>query len=300
MIERTEIRKLSSSKFYPKSLTLLVPMLEMIKDGFIAAEISKKLNQSKSLVSYYVRKAERLGYVSENIRDSFKALELTQAGKNFLDQYEKQGVNHPICRLENVRFKAQVLDMPNVPVDWRKIPMHNWVQYRSVVDDIRVHLNMGEHPTLELIPSPVDGQNPNDLLVILTQDCTKVLDDLVGKFGMKFGRLQISSRPEFVVYNPLAKSISKYNGQGTVDGMGKINASKPMKQGEFEFHSPIAAAEFMAMPATSNSLREEMIKEIRSLMKEKSPIQLMNALEYNPVNSCSNLASYKTCHYGSK
>jgi DNA-binding MarR family transcriptional regulator len=268
MIKVPEIRKLPSSKFYPKSLTLLLPMLRMIKDGLIAAEISKNINQSKSLVSYYIRKAEKLGYVSEKVRDSFKILELTQAGQNFLDQYDNQSVNHPICRLENIRFKAQIIDLPNVPVDWEKIQMHNWVQYRSVVDDIRIHLNMGEHPTLELIPSPVDGQNHYDLVIISEQDCVKVLEALEARLGMKFGRLQRSSHPEFVVYSPIAKSIAKYNGQVTVDGIGKINASKLARHGEFEFYDPVAAAEFMAMPATLNGLREE-IKEIRNIMKEK-------------------------------
>jgi predicted transcriptional regulator len=80
----------------------------MIKEGFIAAEISKNLNQSKSLVSYYIRKAEKLGYVSENVRDTFKVLQLTQRGKNFLDQYDNQSPNRSICRLENIRFKTQI------------------------------------------------------------------------------------------------------------------------------------------------------------------------------------------------
>jgi hypothetical protein len=106
------------------------------------------------------------------------------------------------------------------------------------------------------------------LVIISEQDCTKVLEALGDRLGMKFGRLQRSSHPEFVVYSPIAKSITKYNGQVTVDGIGKINASKPMKHGEFEYYDPVAAAEFMAMPATLNSLREE-IKEIRSIMNEK-------------------------------
>jgi hypothetical protein len=102
--------------------------------------------------------------------------------------------------------------------------MRNWVQYRSVVDDIRVHVNMGEYPTLELIPSPVDGHDHNDLLIIVTQDCMKVLDALEQRLGMKFGRLHRSSRHEYAVYNLLTKSISKYIGQVTVDGKFKINA----------------------------------------------------------------------------
>lgn len=160
MIKEPKIHKLPSSKFYPKSLTLLLPMLRMIKDGFIAAEMSKNLKQSKSLVSYYICKAERLWYVSENVRDSFKILELTQAGKSFLGQYEKHNLDQPTCRLENIRLKVQILEMPNVPVDWEKVQMNNWVQRRRVVDDGKVHLNIGEHPCLELIPSPVDGQEP--------------------------------------------------------------------------------------------------------------------------------------------
>jgi predicted transcriptional regulator len=58
----------------------------MINERFIAAEIAKTLNQSKSLISYYIRKAKTLGYIKENSRDTFKPLELTKAGKYFLDQ----------------------------------------------------------------------------------------------------------------------------------------------------------------------------------------------------------------------
>jgi hypothetical protein len=160
--------------------------------------------------------------------------------------------------------------MPNIPVDWEKVQMHNWVQYRSVVEDIRVHLNMGEHPTLELIPSPVDDHDHNDLLIIVTQDCMKVLDALEQKLGMKFGRLQRSSRSESVVYSPIAKSISKYNGQVTVDGIGKINASKPMKHGEFEFYDPIAAAEFMAMPRRIDNIEQNVQTILDSLNQLKN------------------------------
>jgi hypothetical protein len=260
------------SKFYRKSLILILPILKMINEGITIADISQSLNKSKSLVSYHVQNLLRLGYLKEDVYDAFKGFALTQAGQNFVDQYEKKQhdiINHPICRLENIRFKADVLEMPNVPVDWEKIEMHNWVQYRSVVDDIRVHINLGQQPTVELIPSPADGQNPNDLLITVIQDCKNVLDDLEGRLGMRFGRLQRGSRPEFAIYNPIAKSISKYNGQVTVRGLGKINASKPRKTGEFEFDDPRAAAEFMAIPAVLNSLLEE-IKELQRLVKQKN------------------------------
>ena len=44
--------------------------------------------------------------------------------------------------------------------------------------------------------------------------------------GMKIGRLELSARGEWVAYDPIAKDFSKYNGQLTVDGIGKVNAKE--------------------------------------------------------------------------
>jgi predicted transcriptional regulator len=74
---------MNSSKFYRKSLALLLPILHMIDSGTILSAIAKSLNMDGSHVSYYIRKAKDLGYVKESPRSAFKILELTQAGKNF-------------------------------------------------------------------------------------------------------------------------------------------------------------------------------------------------------------------------
>ena len=94
-------------------------------------------------------------------RDVFKSYELTQAGKNLLDQYEKKNTFLPLqCRAENIQFRADIVHMPTVPVDWKKIQMHNWVQYNSQIDEVRVRINMGKNPTIEFLPSPVEGDDP--------------------------------------------------------------------------------------------------------------------------------------------
>jgi DNA-binding MarR family transcriptional regulator len=263
-----------SSKFYSKSLTLLLPLLKLINRGYTATEIAKELNKSKSLLSYYIKKAEKLGYVKESMRDAFKSLELTQAGQNFLDQCEKIEPTH-ICRAENIRFKAEVLEMPRVPIDWNRVQMHNWVQYTSKVDNVYIKLNMGEKPTVELLPSPVDGEDPNELLITLVYDCTNVINAIHERFGIKLGRLQSSSRGEWVVYDPIAKNLCQYNGQVTVDGIGKVNASKPRNIGEFEFHDPRALVDYMAMPRRLYNVErkvsdlEAKVDEILNLLKQK-------------------------------
>jgi predicted transcriptional regulator len=75
-----------SPNFYRKSLTLLLSILKMIEQDHTASQIANKLGRDKQLISYYVIKLENLGYVKEKTRDVYKPLEITQAGKNFLER----------------------------------------------------------------------------------------------------------------------------------------------------------------------------------------------------------------------
>jgi hypothetical protein len=39
----------------------------------------------------------------------------------------KNNINVQTIMIENIRFKAQVLEMPKVPVDWEKVQMHTQI-----------------------------------------------------------------------------------------------------------------------------------------------------------------------------
>jgi DNA-binding MarR family transcriptional regulator len=71
----------------------MISILEMVKQGRIAADIARTLNMKKSQVSYYITKAKGRGYIKEVTRDVCSILELTQAGSKFLDQYHKKIVH---------------------------------------------------------------------------------------------------------------------------------------------------------------------------------------------------------------
>lgn len=265
----------SSQKFLPRSLTLLVPILEMIKEGgIICSDIAKNLNISKQRVSYYVIKAKKQGLVKEIWRDTFKEFQITQAGQNFLVWSENSRFSLtatststivPICRLENVRFKAVITRMPIVAVDWAKIQMHNWVLYSAQIDGVKVRLNAGANPTLELLPSPVEGADPYDLFVKQVFECYCVLLDLYDKIGLKAGQLQLNSRPEWLVYEPLAKSFCKHNGQVTYPGIGKVNASPPNHYGEFEFHDPRSLHDYLLMPQRLKTIEHQLAEVLQRL-----------------------------------
>jgi len=254
-------------------LTLLVQILRMIDEDIKALDIARKLNLAKQHLSYYVRKLEGCGYVQEITRDRFKVLQVTQAGKNFVAMYENSSLYHiPICRAENIRFKAEIIHMPSIPVDWHKVEMHNWDQYCSTISGIKVHINLGNQPSIEFIPGAIDGDNPDSLRFKLFQACTDVAVELESKLKMKIGRLELSSRGEWVVCDPVAHTYSKQFGQITIDGTGKVNASKPSQIGAFEFFDPTDCADYMAMPKRLSNLEQD-VKKILTLLKNKEDEQ---------------------------
>jgi hypothetical protein len=271
-----------SSKFYPKSLTLLLPILKMVDSGKTSSEIAEYRQINKSHVFYYLHKAQNMGYIKENGRDAFKRLELTQAGKNFVAMYTYPDLQDTrICRAENIRFKAQIITMPSIDVDWHRVEMNNWDQYCNEINGIKLHINHGINPTIEFIPPPLDGDNPENLRIKLLQDCIQIAYELEDRLNMKIGRLELSSKGEWGVYDPIAKAFSRNLGQITVDGIGKVNASKPKRQGEFEFNDPRACADYMAMPrrvadierSFQNRLNimQNEIEELKKLTKGKEP-----------------------------
>lgn len=249
-----------SSKFYSKSLTLFIGILEMVKVGKIAADIAKDLGMPKSHVFYYLKKGREMGYLKQVMRDAFSSVELTQAGKNLLDQYTNNNMSVPICRCENLQFKAVITKMPVIPVDWKKVEMHHWTQYITQIDGIKIKLNTGNPPTLLLLPSPIEGENPNDLIVTLVYVCVNLILELSDKFGLELGKLQPCSRPEWLVYDPVARALCKNNGQITYEGIGKVNASPPRSIGELEFQDPMMLIDYILMPKRVERI-EKMIEQ---------------------------------------
>lgn len=102
--------------------------------------------------------------------------------------------------------------MPTIPVDWKKIEMNNWTQYMSRIDGVYMRLNGGAVPTLVLLPSPVEGDDPFQLYTLSLFACVNVILELHDSVGLRVGHLELGSRGEWLVYDPVAKSFCKNNG----------------------------------------------------------------------------------------
>jgi hypothetical protein len=120
-----------------------------------------------------------------------------------------------------------------------------------------VRLNKGKNPTIEFIPSPIDGDDPYDLRDKAFYDCIKAPEKLEETLQIEIDIPKQSSLPEYVVYNPVAREFSKYLGQVRVEDVGKVNASGPRHIGEFEFNDPRAAAGFMDLPRRMTDLEQK-------------------------------------------
>jgi hypothetical protein len=100
----------------------------------------------------------------------------------------------------------------------------------------------------------------------LYNDCNEVARKLEQILDMQIGRLEMEPRPEWVVYDPVANIISKQNGQVTVDQLGKINASKPLRKGELEYFDPRFAAEYLTMPRRLSHI-EQLLEDLIFVFK---------------------------------
>ncbi|MGH9983476.1 MAG: hypothetical protein ACRD8W_05910 [Nitrososphaeraceae archaeon] len=78
---------------------------------------------------------------------------------------------------------------------------------------------------------------------------------------MEIGRLEMEHGAEWVVYDPVAHIISQQSGQITVDELGKINASKPLRRGEIEYFDPRFAAEYITMPKRISNI-EKLLEDL--------------------------------------
>jgi len=165
--------------------------------------------------------------------------------------------NIPESNSKNLCFKAEISYLPPKHdfLDFRKVQMRNWTQYSGRVNSVRVHINLAKKPSAEFFASNVDGDSISEVSNAANQECLLASIELCNLTGIKFGPLKQAGKPEYAIYDPIAREYCKEFGQVTVEGLGKLNASKPRRIGEFEFYDPRSAAQYMQMPQQIESIQ---------------------------------------------
>lgn len=246
-------------RFCKKSLPTVEAILKLIDAGKRESQIVAMLKIPRQNISYYIDRVEEEGLVRKGVKTSYRPLELTPLGKKFLREYDSGGTlpQRPPYRLENIRYKARVIKMPSRDIAWDRVEMNNWHYHKSEVDSVYVKLNVGEENTIEFTISGIDGNSFDDLHTKAEFECLQVIRKLESRLEMAIGMPERASRPEYVVYDAAARFLCRRIGQLTVDGFAKMNASRPLSRGEFEFHTLEDAVDYILTGRRTSIILED-------------------------------------------
>jgi len=267
--------------------------MKMLEAGYYPSRVASILGKSKSTMHYHIKKLldsgliereESLNHVKPGLyvkkfRGVITLYRITQPGSNFLAEIERCAVGCRL-RLHNVYWKYPVLRQPQRPIDWRKVEMTNWTQLIGMELGLTVRKNPS---SVEIISGVVEGVNPYELLLRARGEADLLATHLEAKFDMKLGRSELSRRPHFGVWDPVAGVYAKFFQLST--DVAKIDESEGF--GEIDWLSPYAANDYLQMPERIRRLEEnhsvllkgqrlfsegmlkhmKMIEEVRHLVK---------------------------------
>ena len=257
-----KVSTLVGSRFRRGSLPLIRRIMKMLEAGYYPARIASILGKSKSAVHYHIKKLLESGFIER--QESLKRLKpglyvkkfrgvitlyrITQPGSKFLAGIERCAVGRRL-RLHNVYWKYPILRQPGRVIDWRRVEMTNWTQLIGMELGLTVRKNPG---SVEIISGVIAGTNPFELLLRARDEADRLAAHLEVKFDMTLGRSELSRRPHFGVWDPIA-SVYAGSFQLSTD-LAKIDESEGF--GEIDWHSPYAADEYLRMPERIRRLEE--------------------------------------------
>jgi len=126
----------SKVKIRKQNFYLYGNILELLKKGMYNSQIADKLKMSKQRVNYYLKNLERLKFIKEDIRSSYKTYKVTGEGNKFISQLKSNitsqsfslGMRQDSVRSHNFRVKFKILK-DNKKAKWEKeIKLNNWIK----------------------------------------------------------------------------------------------------------------------------------------------------------------------------
>jgi len=247
------------SKFRQKNLNIVIAVLRGLKDGFYPSLIARQLGLRKNLVHYYVKKLEKSGFIEKlesvekghiRTRGAITLYRLTENGSKFLAEIERRVFRHRL-RLHNCYWLYPIIQQPRLKIDWRRVELRNWGQLIGRELGLTVRKNPN---SVEVVTSVLCGDDSYGLLFRSRDEADRLASHLEQKFRMKLGRSELSRKPHFSVYDPLANKWSK-NFQLDAE-YGKIDES--MGYGEIDWTDPVSAANYLSMPNRLERIEKSM------------------------------------------
>lgn len=252
-----------------------------------AEGIFKQVPCCKSLVSHWKDFFIEIGALKLSEKsDVCKYYDLTPFGSKLLAMSDAGFVGGPVYVLEDYAWKFELLRdaYQDSPVDWRKygMPKH-WERVGALLCGVRVILNRGVVPTVEIHPGKIRDFDPYSLLATAGEIVGRVKAELAARHGIVLSENGLPlHKPIWQVYTGKAALYEKAGNVKIDLGDGfevKRDKSPPERQWHKEFNDIELAVAEAQTPKLLVDLKHEVahLKEQVNFMAEEN-VQVVSAL----------------------
>ncbi len=251
----------------------------------------KVLSCSKSLVSYWKSFFIQIGALSLNDKsDVVKYYDLTPLGSKLLAMSEGADVEgRPVYVLEDFAFRFDLVRdaFEDSPIDWRRAGQpKNWDKFKFLSDGIRVILNRGLVPSVEIHPGKLRDFNPYCLMARAGEIVGRVKDELAARHGLVLSDNPVPlHKPMFQVFSQNAQDLAVATGLASLkvdlgDGEeARLDKSPPNRRWHKEFNNLDYAVADLQGPKLLVKLAERVKGlEIQVHFLSQENCRLINAL----------------------
>ena len=255
-----------------------------------ASDAVKTVPCSKSLVSHWKDFFVEIGALKLLSKsDVVKYYERMPLGSKLLAMSEAGGVVGPVYCLEDYAFRFDLLReaFSDSPIDWRRAGQpRGWDKFKGWSDGVRVVLNRGLVPSVEIHPGKIRDYDPYCLLSRSGEIVARVRDELAARHGIVLSEHGVPlHKPMFQVFSRRAEDLAVASGLASVkvdlgDGdEARLDKSPPDRKWHKEYSSVDLAVADLQGPSLLVKLGEKVrALEVQVGFLGEENVRLVDAL----------------------
>ncbi len=248
-----------SKKVLQKNCTLSYRILKSLYfvSYYRCKDMCNIVNIEKQLLNYHLKKLDEDGFVRKVFHGSY---EITESGKNFLGQLEK---NHKkkLIRLENMRYKYPIYSDVNELLEslsWKKTSMNNLDVYYVQFKGYSLRMFVGKNTSIEITCKHWYGTDIHQIMWESRDDIKKIMNEFCDKFDVKLGRSETSMRPDIAIPSKIAESILKSYGLSQLKSDSAVLNKSDGRDYDWETHDIDSAKLVLELPFMIEKMSKQM------------------------------------------
>jgi len=264
----------NSKKLLQKNYTLPYTILKCLNfvSYYRCKDMCNVVKTDKQLLNYYLKKLETEDFVRKIFHGSYQ---ITESGKNFLEQLEKKHSKQMI-RLENMRYKYPIYSdihelLESLP--WKKSSIKHVDIFYVKFNEYSIRMFVAKNTSIEITCKHWHGSDIYQIMWQARDDIEKIMYEFCDKFNVKLGKCEPSMRPDFAIPSKISESILKSCGLSQLQSDSAVLNKSKDRGYDYETHDIESAQLVLELPY----MIQQMSKEIQEIKKYSKNSLLMNS-----------------------